>query len=118
MGYENNTYEARVIRWIDGDTVELSVDLGQSVSVTGKYRLARINAPEIRRKAGVTAAEKAQGLQLLAEINEELPPDTKLLISTSKKGKYGRYLVEIILSDTGENLNDRLLKEGKAKPYQ
>lgn len=118
MGYENNRYKARIVRWVDGDTVELAVDLGQSVSVTGKYRLARIDAPEIRKKAGVTDAEKARGLALLAELNEEFPVNTEVVVSTNKKGKYGRYLVEIYLIDSGENLSDRLIKEGKAKPYQ
>ena len=41
------TYKARLSRVIDGDTVELNVDLGMSVSVKETFRLYGINAPEI-----------------------------------------------------------------------
>tara|TARA_X000000950_G_C13760424_1_gene596572 strand:- start:241 stop:636 length:396 start_codon:yes stop_codon:yes gene_type:complete len=117
MGYESNRYKANVVRWIDGDTVELLVDLGQSVCVVGKYRLARIDAPETRLKSGVTADEKRRGLALREELNALYPKHTQLSISTTKKGKYGRYLIEIFIPETGANLNDWLLETGKADPY-
>lgn len=115
--YAENKYAATVVRWVDGDTVELSVDLGQSVHVVKKYRLARIDAPEIRRKAGVTAAEKEAGLKLLEDLKQEFPVGTAFFISTNKTGKYGRYLVEMFLPETGECLNDRLMETGRAEKY-
>ena len=83
MGYESNVYKATVVRWVDGDTVELLVDLGQSVCVVGKYRLARIDAPEIRLKSGVTADEKSRGLALREELDGLYPEHTHCLLYTS-----------------------------------
>ena len=40
-------YKAKVIRWLDGDTLEVSIDLGFYVHKEEKIRLARINAPEL-----------------------------------------------------------------------
>ena len=117
MGYADNKYAATVIRWVDGDTVELEVDLGQRVCIKGKYRLARIDAPEIRKRAGVTDEEKAAGLTLRGDLEYDYPPGTKLMVSTSKKGKYGRYLVEIYPFGNEETLSDILLREGRVKPY-
>ena len=94
MDYGDNRYKAEVVRWVDGDTVELRVDLGQSVCINGKYRLARIDAPEIRKRAGVTDEEKRDGLALLADLEYDYPPGTQVTIATSKPGKFGRYLVE------------------------
>ena len=115
--YDQNKYVATIVRWVDGDTVELSVDLGQSGHVVNKYRLARIDAPEIRRKAGVTASEKKAGLKLLEDLKEEFPVGTKFFVSTNKAGKYGRYLVEMYLPETGECLNDLLVERGRVKYY-
>ena len=109
--YQGNRYHAEVVRWLDGDTVELIVDLGQHVLTRDKYRLARIDAPETALRRGVTAAEKAAGLLLKAELNEIYPAGTLLVVSTTKAGKYGRYIIEIHLED-GITLSDKLLEDG------
>lgn len=118
MNYANNRYKAKVIRWVDGDTVDMLVDLGQGVCIKGRYRLAGIDAPEIRKRAGVTQAEKSAGLALLASLDAEFPEGTPFTISTSKQGKFGRYLVVMYPIGSHQSLNDRLLDEGLAKPYQ
>jgi len=41
------TYKAKVIRWIDGDTLQVEIDLGFYVQTVQKIRLARIDAPEM-----------------------------------------------------------------------
>ncbi len=41
-------YKAKVVRWVDGDTLLVEVDLGFYVLTIQKIRLARINAPEMR----------------------------------------------------------------------
>ena len=114
--YESNRYKAEVVRWLDGDTVELVVDLGQNTLVRGKYRLARVDAPETAMRRGGTAEEKRAGLALKAELMARFPPGEELFISTVKAGKYGRYVVEIHL-EGGDTLSDLLLREGKAESY-
>tara|TARA_B100000900_G_C20381677_1_gene634838 strand:- start:274 stop:663 length:390 start_codon:yes stop_codon:yes gene_type:complete len=116
--YEKNKYVAEVKRWLDGDTVELSVDLGMSVSVDSKFRLARIDAPEIKKYAGVTNEEKQRGLELKELLNNKIPKGSEVVVNVIKKGKYGRYLVEVWSKDDEGilyNVNDWLLNEGLAE---
>ncbi len=118
--YSKNTYSAVVIRWVDGDTVQLCVDLGQNVSVTDKYRLARIDAPETALRSGVTPAEKAAGLALKEELIGLFPPGERCVARTSKAGKFGRWLVELEFNmESGGtlNLSDWLLSSGRAEAY-
>ena len=109
--YEDNSYLAKVVRWVDGDTVVLEVDLGFSVSVTEKFRLARIDAPEVKRYSNVTQEEKERGLALKQTLGEKIPAGSEVVVSVSKRGKYSRYIAEIWYADGDErqNLNDWLL---------
>ena len=81
----------------DGDTCTADVDIGFKVTVRGeKIRMARINAPEIRganRKAGLASRDYLRDLIL----------DREVLLKTikDKRGKYGRYLGEIIVKKGG-----------------
>jgi len=116
--YDTNRYAATVLRWVDGDTVELRVDLGQRISTAGKYRLARIDAPETRMYEGVTKEEKERGLELKEMLSATYPPGTQLEISTSKSGKYGRFIAEIWLNHPNGseyNLSNWLISEGLAE---
>jgi len=113
--YENNRYKAEIVRWVDGDTIELIVDLGQSVCIRGNYRLARIDAPETKLYKGVTAEEKTRGLDLLIYLDKMFADEETIEISTYKKGKYGRYIIEIWMNDDeGKeyNLSNFLIAEG------
>ena len=119
QSYADNTYSATVVRWVDGDTVELIVDLGQKVLIRGSYRLARINAPETSLRGSTTQAQKEAGLALKTQLNAAYPEGTRVIISTEKAGKYGRYLVDVWVQ-MGESwvlLNDWLLNEGLVEPY-
>ncbi|MDH3976495.1 MAG: thermonuclease family protein [Deltaproteobacteria bacterium] len=106
-------YRALVCSVYDGDTCTVDIDLGLGTWVHGeKLRFSRINAPEIR------GAERPAGLLsrdfLISRIGEK-----EILIKTvkDKKGKYGRYLAEIILPDGNGgwiNVNDLMVEEGHA----
>ena len=116
--YENNKYKATILRWLDGDTVELLLDLGLRVHVESKFRLGRLNAPETKMYRGVTLEEKQRGLALTDMLKSKVPEETEVLVTVTKKGKYGRYIIELWFDDEhGEltNLNDWLLNEGLVK---
>ena len=108
-------YKATVVRVVDGDTVDLEIDLGMNVFVKERIRLARINTPETygvkkdseEYKAGMKAKKRLEELVLGKEIALETVKD--------KKGKYGRLLAEIFLDK--ENINQLLLSEGHAIVY-
>lgn len=102
-------YKAIVTDVYDGDTVTVDIDLGFNTWKHGeKLRLARINAPEVRGK------EKKEGIPARDWLRERIL-DKEIRIRTVKdgKGKFGRYLGEIILD--GENMNDALVNAGHAE---
>lgn len=103
-------YKARVIRVIDGDTVELIWDLGANMQKIAICRLYGIDAPEIHPQRSKYAKydlskddideclEKERGLALRAkERVEELCLDKDIVIRTVKDrvSKFGKYLVEL-----------------------
>ena len=103
-------YTAIVVSVYDGDTAHLDVDLGFSMWVRGsRYRLARINAPELGTPEGVTARDYLATL---------LPVGSPITVQTMKDrtDNYGRMLVEIYLSD-GRSVNQLMLDTGHAVPY-
>jgi micrococcal nuclease len=101
-------YRAELRRVIDGDTVELVVDLGFHVRVIEIFRLARINAPEMNTQDG-----KLAKLEL---INFLFQTTADLTVETFKTEKYGRWLGELWLGDV--NVNDWMLENGFAVPYK
>jgi endonuclease YncB( thermonuclease family) len=82
------TYNATVIRVIDGDTLRISADLGFSVHTEVTIRLARVNAWEMTEPRGIVA--RAYLLNLIAAC-------TAMRIATTKQEKYGRWLAEVWL---------------------
>lgn len=110
------TYKVANYRVVDGDTLEVTLDLGFSTFRKEKLRLARINAPEIKTANGM--ASKAYLSDL---INDKI-----ITIQTKKdsKDRYGRYLAEVwITEDLARdaskmiNVNDKMLTSGMASIY-
>jgi len=109
------TYKAKVIRWIDGDTLQVEIDLGFYVQTIQKIRLARIDAPEM--KNSVSYRER-QAKHARAVAKKFCPEDSIVTITTSKQNKdqYARYIAEVTYND--RNISDYLLHKNVAKPYQ
>lgn len=104
-------YKAHVTSVYDGDTITVDMDLGMSTWLHGvKLRLANINTPELR------GDERGLGLKA-RDFVRELILDKDVIIKTDKdhKGKYGRYIAEVIIDDL--NLNEHLIEVGLAQPY-
>lgn len=104
-------YNATVIRWVDGDTVWLEVDLGFRSKLSTEFRLHGINAPERYTDAGKQAT---------ARVNELAPAGSAVNIFTAKDPeKYGRWLCRITPAAnlTQPSINDRLIQEGLAASY-
>jgi endonuclease YncB( thermonuclease family) len=111
------TYMAKVVRVIDGDTIEADIDLGFHTWRRGeRLRLARINAPEPKggtRQKGLESAqwlrERIQGKWVVIRTIADRKGE-------DMKGSFGRYLVEIF--EDGRNLNDLLVRNGHAEYRQ
>jgi micrococcal nuclease len=108
------TYKVEVIKVVDGDTIDVDIDLGFKAWVRGvRLRFDRINAYETRLTKGTTPEMKEKGLEakeLVKKICDDNP--TQVTITTTKKGKYGRWIAEVNVGDI--NLNDLLVDKGLA----
>ena len=105
------TYNAIVVRIIDGDTYEVDVDLGFKTWVRKSLRLARYDAPETM---GINRSEA--GIQTKSRVIELLPPGKHIVVVSEKyEDKYGRFLAHVLIDD--ENLGEKLFLEGLVKKY-
>jgi micrococcal nuclease len=86
-------YLAEVDRIIDGDTVDFNIDLGFSVSLKIRGRLAGCDTPERGHQDFKLATEKCR--ELLERARDSWPFYGKIVLKTSRTGKYGRWIVEI-----------------------
>lgn len=101
------SYRAKVIKVIDGDTVDLNVDLGFHCEIGIRTRLLGINAPEV---------STAEGKQVRDWLRERLPIGDAVTVDTFKDpgDKYGRWLARI--NSRGEDICSVLVAHGYAVP--
>jgi len=101
-------YKARVGRIVDGDTVDLYVDLGFNITTKIRGRLINVDTPERGHEDWHKATDKCRDLlRASADIRFEDMPDEQwwVTIKTAKTGKFGRWLVDI------EGVNDILAEK-------
>jgi micrococcal nuclease len=117
-------YKAELIRVVDGDTVDLIIDLGFDTSRKERFRLYGIDAPEMRTAAGKEAK---------AWLEDAIRPPEPIYIQTiqletkAKRDKYGRFLA-VLYSEFGdvhtklpekslalESINSQMIEAGHAK---
>jgi micrococcal nuclease len=107
-------YNVQVHRVVDGDTVDVEIDLGFEIHYKARVRLEGIDTPETRTKdkeekvAGLAAKRRLTSLVLDAK-------DVTIQTQYDKRGKFGRVLGTLFLGDV--NINQKLLDEGHAKVY-
>jgi len=112
-------YRARVIKVIDGDTVDVDIDLGFGVWLKDeRVRIMGIDTPESRTRDKV---EKKFGLAAKARLKELLGAKPILKTQVGKggedmKGKFGRILGDFLTED-GKKCGELLVKEGHAVKY-
>lgn len=106
-------YAATIERVIDGDTVDLSIDLGFSVWIRQRVRLAGIDAPERYTDAG-----RAAKAYLAALLPEGLKVQTQTMKAESTE-KYGRYLADVLIGVGGQerSVATIMVCAGHAEPY-
>jgi len=94
------TYKATVIKVIDGDTMDIVIDLGFNISIKERIRVYELNTFETRLGRGTTAEMKQKGIEA-KRVAKELLLNKVVTIKTykKKKGKYGRYLASIMFSN-------------------
>jgi len=111
----------KINRVVDGDTIDVTIDLGFDLYKKERVRVAGVDTPEKRTK---NLEEKALGLDATAwlkvKLEETIKGDEELLIRTELKGgvgKYGRLLGWLYVGDSDVSLNEQMITEGYAHAY-
>ena len=114
-------YKCKILRVVDGDTVDVDIDLGFGVWMhKERVRMMGIDTPESRTRDRV---EKAFGLASKDRLKELLPIGSIQVLKTEidrsgedKKGKFGRILGDFLVDDN-RRCTDILVEEGHAVAY-
>jgi len=113
-----NEYNVKVIKVVDGDTVDVDIDLGFGIVLTDeRVRIMGIDTPESRTSDKV---EKVFGLASKARLKELLDEEAILITQDDKhgedmKGKFGRILGDFRVG--GRTVTEILIEEGHAVAY-
>jgi micrococcal nuclease len=112
-------YKCKIIKVLDGDTVDIDLDLGFKIILANqRVRMAGVDTPESRTSI---AEEKVRGQLSKKKLAEKLPVGSWQIIETQKPDsnddKFGRILGVFILED-GTRVNDWLIQNNYAVPYK
>jgi micrococcal nuclease len=110
-------YVKKVTKVVDGDTIDVDIDLGFDISFSSRVRLAGIDTPESRT---ADKAEKALGLEAKAYLKAAIDSAKSVVIKTEKMDsseKYGRILGWVYIDGDTESLNDKMINDGYAWGY-
>ena len=107
-----------VLKVVDGDTIDASIDLGFDISLSKRIRLAGIDSPESRT---TNLKEKALGLESKEWLKKTLEGAKDIIIKTEKPDsteKYGRIIGHLFINDQETSLNNQMIEEGYALAYE
>ena len=110
-------YVKKVENVVDGDTIDVLIDLGFDILFASRVRLAGIDTPESRTK---DIAEKALGLEAKEYLKKNLKDAKSVVIKTEKMDsseKYGRILGWVYVDGNTISLNDMMINDGYAWGY-
>lgn len=110
-------YVKEVTNVVDGDTIDVIIDLGFDISFSSRVRLAGIDTPESRTS---DKAEKALGLEAKEYLKKSIKAAKTVVIKTEKMDsseKYGRILGWVYLDGSGNSINNEMIEKGYAWGY-
>ena len=110
-------YVKSVDKVVDGDTIDVVIDLGFDISFTSRVRLAGIDTPESRT---TDKAEKALGLESKKYLADRIKAAKNVVIRTEKMNsseKFGRILGWLYLDGESNSINHEMIEKGYAWGY-
>ena len=110
-------YVKKVTKIVDGDTIDVEIDLGFDISFSSRVRLAGIDTPESRT---TDKMEKALGLEAKAYLKNQIESAKTVVIKTEKMDsseKYGRILGWLFLDGSNISMNEKMIEDGHAWGY-
>ncbi len=102
---------------VDGDTIDVEIDLGFDISFSSRVRLAGIDTPESRT---TNKAEKVLGLEAKEYVKSKIKDAKDVVIKTEKMDsseKYGRILGWLFLDGSKVSVNEQMIADGYAWGY-
>jgi len=102
---------------VDGDTIDVIIDLGFDILFSSRVRLAGIDTPESRT---TDKAEKALGIEAKEYLKKQLKDAKSVVIRTEKMDsseKYGRILGWVYINGESESINNKMINDGYAWGY-
>jgi micrococcal nuclease len=115
------TYRCEILQVIDGDTLDIKIDLGFDISIKERVRLHEVNTPEVYGKKSLTEGEAGQqASDFTKQWVAESRGSKGYFIYTSRKynarDKYGRSLgyISFVSGENTNCLNDQLIEKGWA----
>ena len=119
---EKYNYKAKLVKVVDGDTIDAMIDVGFDIWIKKRIRYKGIDTWESRTR---DLDEKKKGLAAKARNKELLESVSKksgyFIIKSYGTGKYGRVLADVYIHDSDNNhiwVNKQLIKEGHAYKYE
>lgn len=106
-------YSAEVVRIVDGDTVDLKIDLGFRASFTDRFRLFGIDCPE---RGEIGWPEAGEGLKQLVPVGSRVNVTTSHPKTRDPKDGFGRWLATIYVGMT--DINRQMVILGLAKEWK
>ena len=118
IGYKMYEYRVKTVtKVVDGDTIDVDIDLGFNISYSQRVRLAGIDTPESRT---TDKMEKALGLEAKEYLKYKLK-DAKLIVIRTElpdsSEKYGRILGWVYVDGNTISVNDEMIEDGYAWGY-
>ena len=110
-------YVKKVSKVVDGDTIDVDIDLGFDISFSSRVRLAGIDTPESRTADKI---EKALGLESKEYLKKAIDASKTVVIKTEKMDsseKYGRILGWVFLDGSEISINQKMINDGYAWGY-
>jgi micrococcal nuclease len=110
-------YVRKVEKVVDGDTIDVLIDLGFDILFQSRVRLAGIDTPESRTR---DLAEKALGLESKEYLKNHLKDAKSVVIKTEKMNsteKFGRILGWLYINGETVSVNDMMINDGYAWGY-
>jgi micrococcal nuclease len=110
-------YVRKVENVVDGDTIDVIIDLGFDILFQSRVRLAGIDTPESRTR---DLKEKALGLESKEYLKKHLKDAKSIIIKTEKMNsteKFGRILGWLYINGDTESVNDKMINDGYAWGY-
>ena len=107
----------KVTNVVDGDTIDVDIDLGFDISFSSRVRLAGIDTPESRT---TNKAEKVLGLEAKEYVKSKIKDAKDVVIKTEKvdsSEKYGRILGWLFLDGSKVSVNEQMIADGYAWGY-